>query len=102
MKLGHLNHKEFEKVFKTGRSHRGDLVLLKTTQNTLEIPRFAVAVSKKNVKRAVDRNLIKRRIREAFRAHQNLLQPNVDYIALYNKKELLPYSEIEKDLKNLL
>ena len=37
-------------------------------------PRLGLAVSKKNFKKAVDRNLIKRVIRESFRLHQSSLK----------------------------
>ncbi len=37
-------------------------------------PRLGLAVSKKNFKKAVDRNLVKRVIRESFRLHQASLQ----------------------------
>ncbi|UNM96782.1 ribonuclease P protein component [Ignatzschineria rhizosphaerae] len=37
-------------------------------------PRLGLAVSKKNFKKAVDRNLIKRIIRESFRLHQASLK----------------------------
>jgi ribonuclease P protein component len=44
-------------------------------------PRLGLAVSKKNVKRAVDRNRIKRVIRESFR-HNRLLLVGLDIVVL--------------------
>ena len=38
-----------------------------------EQPRLGLAVSKKNFKKAVDRNIVKRIIRESFRLHQQQL-----------------------------
>lgn len=38
--------------------------------NTLENARLGLAISKKQLKRAVDRNRIKRLVRESFRQHQ--------------------------------
>ncbi len=43
--------------------------------------RIGFAVAKKQIKRAVDRNRIKRLIRESFRRHQNEL-PNVDIVVM--------------------
>ena len=42
----------------------------KSSESMAKVPRLGLAVSKKNFKRAVDRNLIKRVIRESFRLHQ--------------------------------
>jgi ribonuclease P protein component len=41
--------------------------------NGLEHARLGLAVSKKKLKRAVDRNRLKRVIRESFRSHQTML-----------------------------
>jgi len=62
------------------------------------------SVSKKNFKRAVDRNLLKRRMLEAFRQHKHLLakttdQENFFLIAyIYVGKEKADYPTIERQL----
>jgi ribonuclease P protein component len=43
------------------------------TQNHLGHPRLGLAISKKNVRRAVKRNLVKRQLRESFRLHQAII-----------------------------
>ena len=58
--------------------------------------RIVVSVSKKFFKRAVKRNLLKRRIRESWRKqkHALKLEGNLDILLMYSVKEVLSYEEI--------
>jgi ribonuclease P protein component len=62
--------------------------------------RVAVAVPKRRVRSAVDRNLQKRRLREIFRLNQQLFLPQPDHTAhivlMLAGDKKTPYSEIEK------
>lgn len=44
-------------------------------------PRLGLAISKKHAKRAVDRNRLKRIVRESFRQHQATL-PAMDFVVM--------------------
>jgi ribonuclease P protein component len=59
-----------------------------------------VSASKRNFKRAVDRNLLKRRIREAFRLNKNqIAASNKLLIAyIYSAKEILTFAQIQERL----
>jgi ribonuclease P protein component len=89
------------------------------TQKTIETPlelspvEFALSVPKKAFKRAVDRNILRRRIREAYRLNKidlyNYLknsQLHADkrfaFMVLYTAKEEMPFSEIEKGIKKMI
>ncbi len=66
--------------------------------------RIMVSVSKKFFKRAVKRNLLKRRIREAYRTQKALLpeQSGINILFSYSCKELLDYSVIRTEVAEIL
>ena len=74
---------------------------------------FALSVPKKAFKRAVDRNILRRRIREAYRLHKIELYRFLEnrasngdkrfaFMVLYTAKEEMPYGEIEKGIKKMI
>lgn len=65
---------------------------------------IAVSVPKKLVKKANNRNLIKRRMREAFRLNQYQLNTtqNLDIMFIYSTSEIMDYAKIEKSMKVLI
>ena len=71
--------------------------------NGLEFNRIMVSVPKRHFKRAVKRNLLKRRMREAYRQHKELCLSGVhDILFVYNSPEIVPYSVICDELTSLL
>ena len=56
--------------------------------------RILVSVPKKSFKRAVRRNLLKRRIREAYRLQKGLIGPGLDIMFVYVSREVLPFADI--------
>jgi len=59
--------KDFENVFKNGKSIKQDSLYLKYKKNNLEQSRFGIVVGKNYSKKAVERNKIKRRLREIIK-----------------------------------
>ena len=58
--------------------------------------RILVSVPKKFFKRAVKRNLLKRRIRESYRKqkHNLTVEGGLDVLFMYSTKEILSYEQI--------
>ena len=56
--------------------------------------RILVSVPKRSFKRAVKRNLLKRRIRESYRLQKQLLPVPVDVLFVYLPREVLPFADI--------
>jgi len=96
--------KSISLLFKEGSSVSAYPVrILFLTRDKGEHPlSIAISVPKRLYKRAVDRNLLKRRIREAFRLNKShfyvrLLQMDVsvNLVIQYQHKEILDYKTIE-------
>lgn len=65
--------------------------------------RIMISVPKRLFKRAVKRNLLKRRIREAYRTQKELLGgKNVDILFQYNSAEVMDYATICEAVKSIL
>ncbi|MCR5018631.1 MAG: ribonuclease P protein component [Bacteroidales bacterium] len=64
-----------------------------------EPSRIMVSVPKKLFRRAVKRNLLKRRIREAYRVQKSLIGPiGLDILFVYVSKAVLPFETIYADM----
>jgi ribonuclease P protein component len=96
--------KEIEILFKEGASHFIYPIKILYLTYPLKDDEYKVliSVSKRNFKRAVDRNLIKRIIKEAFRKNSFHISKSLEgknlgvYIAfIYVSKVIIDYKEIE-------
>lgn len=80
------NHQEIRRVFRLGNKAYGSLFSFIYLPNSLEKSRFAVVVSKKTAPRAVDRNRIKRLVRETLRSNLPYIIHGYDSIVVFLKK----------------
>jgi len=96
------SRKQIIELFAQGKSlskYPLRLVYLETknSENSFQI---SVSVSKKHFKRAVDRNYIKRILRETYRLNQHLLKENQNknyiFMFLYQSEIRLPFQEINR------
>jgi len=98
--------KKIEELFADGSSFFLHPFLVKYLPVVQGPHRLLITVPKKKFKRAVDRNRIKRLIREAYRLHKHRLcdQPDVFFHVgfIYQDNSILPYAEIEQKVIILL
>ena len=95
---------DFERLFKKGSFLNSQLFSLRFIKNGLADSRFGFVVSAKISKKAVERNKIKRRLRESIRAILENIHPGVDVSittkpTIKNKKFEDIIEEIEKIFK---
>ena len=87
----------FSKPLRFGSHHITVLI----TPNSDKINRLGLAIAKKRVKLAVQRNRIKRQIRESFRLHQHEL-PGVDMVIMVKSgTDKLDNREIKQQLEKI-
>lgn len=96
-----LNTSVFKEVFNFGKTVKTQHFLIKKKENNLEHSRFAVVVSKKVAKKAVERNHLRRRtyfaLKEAYKQF-----PNADYVFILNSSAKdIQYKELVKSLQEI-
>ena len=86
---------DYQAVYREGvRKGRGPFVLF-VKPNGLEHCRLGLSIPRR-VGNAVQRNQIKRRLREVFRLHQSEAPGGYDLVVAVRPHEALPYSEYQK------
>ena len=96
------SNEEFNKVIKTGKCIKNNYFVIYIEKNDLDIYRFGISVGKK-ICNAVNRNKLKRQVRNILDKHKNIYSKQRDYIIIVRKSSYnSKYSILEENLVNLL
>ena len=93
---------DFQQVRHNGKFYASPLMVLAFLRNELDHSRFGFVVSKR-LGKAVQRNKIKRRMREATRLRIPQIKPGFDLVFIARQPiRQASYAEIEQSLERLL
>lgn len=84
---------EFKRVFTNPQKSTDKYFTVLAIVNKLNYPRLGLAIAKKNIKRAVDRNKIKRSARESFRLQQHEMI-NIDIVVMAHRDAATASSKV--------
>ena len=96
--------KDIEELFKKGSSfYLNEFQVRYLNSSSAPHHKLLISVPKRNFKRAVDRNLLKRRIREAYRLNKHLIenvndQSSLSIAFIYLSKQVLTFDNIQAQL----
>lgn len=68
-----LNVRDYDRVFQDAHKSSGKALTVLARRSGRDSARLGLAIPRKQIRRAVERNRIKRLIRESFRRHQDVL-----------------------------
>ena len=95
------SNQEFNEIIKVGKCLKNKYFVLYYRNNNLNLYRFGISVPKK-VCNAVNRNKLKRKVRNIVDNSKNLYSKQKDYIIIVRKSCLNEeYSVLEDNLKEL-
>ena len=94
---------EFKKMFSKGKFFYGEYVHFYIVENKINYNKFGIAISRKQGK-AVDRNHIKRLIRENYKIIEEKIKVGYSFLITINKNkkiEEISYYNIKEDFERI-
>lgn len=94
---------EFARVYKKGKYYKSENLTLYVLKNNRKIKRIGITVSKKAYGRSVDRNRIRRLVRESYRSFEQEITENPNMVFVVRKNNEVPkFSTINQEVNYLL
>lgn len=95
------NNIQFQHVYKNGKSKANRLLIMYVVENSIDINRLGISVSKK-VGNSVIRHHFCRLVRESYRLHEKIFNSGLDIVVVARKSAATAsYAEIESALLHL-
>ncbi len=93
---------EFKKVYKYGKNYWNRNLILYVNKNDLGYTRVGYSITKK-IGNSVERNRIRRQMKEIYRLKFNLIKNNYDLIFIPKKNVVdLPYDKLESAMIHIM
>ena len=94
--------RDFRRIYKRGRSYAGPFIVVYAERDRLRRSRLGITVTAK-IGKAVVRNRIKRRIKEAYRTLEDYIVPGYSLVIVSRSRAKdAAYADIVSDLRYLL
>ncbi|PIP28153.1 MAG: ribonuclease P protein component [Candidatus Moranbacteria bacterium CG23_combo_of_CG06-09_8_20_14_all_35_22] len=96
--------KDFEEIRRASYFFSSGCIALKTKKNTVQVSRFGFSIGIKFSSKAVERNRLKRQLREIIRKNINRIKTGQDMVIFVNKTKEKEFSseKLETDLFSAL
>ncbi|HEY3809237.1 MAG TPA: ribonuclease P protein component [Steroidobacteraceae bacterium] len=92
---------DFKRVYAQGRRISNEFFTANTQPNQLPLPRLGMSVAVRTMGGAVERNRLRRMIRESFRLHQTLVLPLDIVVGVRSTARAAPSAELRAGLEQL-
>jgi ribonuclease P protein component len=90
----------FRRAFERKRSSSDGFLIVYGLENSLGYPRLGISASKRKIRKAADRNRVKRLLREAFRLNKAEMPEGVDLIVV-PRNASLTFEQVSRSLSTL-
>ena len=97
-----VKKKDFENVFKDGKGVKQRFLYVKYKKSGLALSRFGIVAGKNFSKKAVERNKIRRRIREILRQKMADIRQGFDMVVVVLPGAENNYDKLEEEIIKLL
>lgn len=95
--------KHISELFESGKSAKAFPLRMKYIDAETEVSKIVISVPKRLVKKAVERNRIKRQIREAFRQNQEIIASKSFHLMfIFTHKSEVDFLTLDRKMKKLL